>query len=125
MAVDWQAKERAQVEAALARHPVTSGRCAAVARVVYEVGAARDPATRGRHLRPKGAERYVVPKHDPNPRWGNHTFSETHGHAVDALTGSGGCLAGDYLAAHWEEVDYLLVHDIDPFTVDPGIEDDT
>ena len=125
MAVGWNERERATVEDGVSRHPVASGRCAALARVVFAVGWQRDPATRGRQVRPpkRSAARFVVPKVPHPPRWGTHTFVESHHHAVDALTGADGCSALAYLDTHWEYADHLEVHHVDVDAVDPGIED--
>jgi len=125
MAVGWNDNERARVEDGIRQHPVTSGRCAALARVVYAVGHERDPTTRGRQVRPptKSAARFIVPKVPHPPRWGSHTFVEAHAHAIDVLTGVEGCPAPRYLETHWEYADHLEVHDVDVDAVDRGIED--
>ena len=57
------------------------------------------------------------------PRWGSHTFTETHHHAVDALNGNAGCVVDDYLATHWEYEDLLAVRTVDVDDVDPGIQE--
>ena len=124
MAVQWEEDEEEAVRGALRRFPVASGRCAALARVVFKEGSRRDPSTCGRHLRPRGAARFVLPIYEPTPRWGSHTFVETHEHAVDALTGVEGCPAEDYLVTHWRYHEVLVVTDVDPATVDPGIQDE-
>lgn len=126
MAVPWNEDERARVEEGIRQHPVPSGRCAALARVVFMVGQERDAATRGRQVRPPrmSAARFVVPKVPHPPQWVSHTFVETHAHAVDALTGASGCPAAAYLETHWEYPDHLEVHDVDVETVDPGIQDE-
>lgn len=125
MGVEWSDEERRQVEDAIQRFPVSSGRCAALARVVSKVGLIRDPQTRGRHVSPASAARFVVPKVPHPPRWASHTFVETHAHAVDALTGADGYTAGNYLASFWEYPDALEVRTVDVDTVDPGIQEDT
>lgn len=125
MAVDWTDTERAAVEDGLSRFPVTSGKCAALARVVHGEGAKRDKATRGRQITPAtnmAAARFVVPKHDSAPVWCSHTFVETHQHSVDALTGIDGCPMDAYLTLHWNYVDCLRVVDVDVAAVDPGIQ---
>jgi len=123
--VDWTEAERAELEQALGRHPVESGRCAAVARVVVRVGRARDPGSSGRQVRPRdgSAARFVVPRQRLARRWGSHTYGKSHGHAVDALTGATGCEASRYLHDHWQFVDFLDVVDVDVELVDPGIEE--
>lgn len=123
MPVPWTAEQHARVEAGIACYPVASGRCAALARIVFAVGVDSDDATRGRQIVPRSAARYVVPKFSPTPRWGSHTFVETHEHAVDALTGSAGSPSDAYLQAHWEYPDALHVRDVDVHAVDPGIQD--
>ena len=124
MAVDWTAEERPKIDAAIHSHPLDSGRCAALARAVFAVGIQRDPETRGRQVRPKdSAARFVVPKVPLKRRWGTHTFTEAHGHAVDALTKSDGCAADEYLRTYWQYPEFLLLHGVDLESVDPGIED--
>ncbi len=122
MSVDWTAAERSEVEAAIERYPIESARCAALARVVSVVGQRRDARTRGWQLRPRGAARYVVPRVPNPPVWFSHTFVETHGHAVDALTGADGCERPHYLVAHWQHPEVLAEHPVDVSEVDPGIE---
>lgn len=125
MAIDWRGNERDRVDDGIRRHPVASGRCAALARVVFAVGRERDETTRGRQIRPqkRSAARFVVPKVHQPPRWYSHTLVETHGHAIDAITGTDGCSAEIYLATHWEYCEQLEVHDVDVDTIDPGIQD--
>lgn len=125
MAIDWTADERPRVETAVAAHPVKSGRCAALARVVFAVGCERDAETVGRHVRPRGAARFVVPKHPDARLWWSHTFVETHGHAVDALTGAGGHPADAYRAEFWEFPETLSWSEVDVSTIDPGIQVDS
>ncbi|MBK8213704.1 MAG: hypothetical protein IPK71_08135 [Myxococcales bacterium] len=125
MSVDWNDDERSEVEGAIKRFPVESGKCAALARVVARVGISRDPSTRGRQIKPRGAARFVVPKHSDPPRWVSHTFVDTHRHVVDALTGASGCPSASYLATHWEYADALTVQDVDVEMVDPGIQEET
>jgi hypothetical protein len=126
MAIEWTENERATVEDGIRRYPVESGRCAALARVVFAVGRERDAATRGLQVHPlkKSAARFVVPKVAHPPRWGSHTFVEAHERAVDALTGAEGCPAPAYLATHWEYADHLEVHEVDVDAVDPGIQEE-
>ena len=126
MGVEWSDEERRQVEEAIQRFPVSSGMCAALARVVSKVGLIRDTQTRGRHVSPARhtAARFVVPKLPHPPLWASHTFVETHAHSVDALTGADGCVAGDYLTSFWEYPDALEVRTVDVDTVDPGIQED-
>ncbi|MCC6525919.1 MAG: hypothetical protein IT373_24945 [Polyangiaceae bacterium] len=126
MAVTWEPQERAEIEVGIRRHPLASGRCAALARVVYRVGKPRDEATRGRQVRPlrRSAARYVVPRTPHPPLWGSHTLTETQEHGVDGLTGVEGCAASEYLARHWLYAEALEVHDVDVFSVDQNIEAD-
>jgi hypothetical protein len=120
----WSAIEQGEIERGIARHPVESGRCAALARVVYAVAQPGDPDAGGLQVLPKSAARFVVPKHDPKPRWGSHTLVETRRHCVDALTGASGTLTGTYLSEHWEYVEHIHMVSVDVFAVDVGIEDD-
>jgi hypothetical protein len=122
VAVDWTETERAAIDDGLTRFPVTSGKCAALARIVHGEGAKRDNSTKGRQITPANAARFVVPKHSSAPRWFSHTFVETHRHSVDALTGINGCPVDAYLATHWSYIECLRVVDVDVATVDPGIQ---
>jgi hypothetical protein len=106
------------------RHPVVSGRCAAVARVVFEVGRRRDEETRGRQVRPTTRARYILPKHPDVQCWGSHTFVEAHRHAVDALTDVDGCDPALYLEKYFQYAEHLRVIDVDVHRVDAGIEDE-
>lgn len=114
------------MEGAIRRFPVSSGKCAALARVVVTVGRERDEKAGGRQVRPRtlSAARYVVPKLSSPPLWGSHTFGVAHEHAVDALTGADGCAVTEYLREHWEYWEHVEVHDVDVETVDPGIQDE-
>lgn len=124
MAVEWNEEERRDVEAGVVRYPVSSGCCAALARVVHEVGTRRDESgTRGRQIRPISPARYVVPKHPDVRLWYSHTFVDTHGHSVDALTGANGCKSNDYLDHHWKFPEGLQVNEVDVKAVDPGIQE--
>jgi hypothetical protein len=127
MSIDWTKEERVDVAQAIAEHPIGSGRCAALARVVFKTGAARDPNTKGRQVRPPrtSAARYVVPKVPHPPQWCSHTLVDTHAHSVDALTGPDGCEKASYLEQYWEYPEYLEVIDVDVFGIDRGIEGET
>ena len=112
------------MDEAIKKHPIHSGRCAALARVVVAVGRDRDENARGRQIKPHSAARFVVPKGPLQPKWHSHTFGEAHQHAVDALTGTEGCSSEDYLRQHWEYPEYLEVRDVDVESIDPGIQDE-
>lgn len=122
--LDWSTTEQGEIERGIGRHPVESGRCAALARVVHVIAQPRDPDVSGLQVLPKSAARFVVPKHDPKPRWGSHTLVETRRHCVDALTGASGTIAEMYLSDHWEYVEHIHMVSVDVFAVDVGIEDD-
>lgn len=124
MAIEWVNEERSRVAAAMDLYPVSSGRCARLARIVYGVAQPRDATTRGLQILPPTAARFVIPKHDPNPQWISHTLVETMEHRVDALTGTDGTVAANYMAKHWEYCDYLRVQEVDVFSVDPEIEEE-
>jgi hypothetical protein len=123
MPVDWTSSERASVDEGIRKHPVRSGRCAALARVVVAVGRQRDESAGGRLIRPRSAARFVIPKGPQPPTWYSHTFGVAHQHAVDALTGADGCVEENYLGEHWQHLEYLQVDDVDVELVDPGIQD--
>lgn len=125
MAIDWDEKRRALISTAMARFPVSSGRCAALARVVFEASKDDDPDTEGLQVVPRNAARYVVPKHPEKPRWFSHTLVQTKLHRVDALTGVDGCPAPGYLERHWEYPDALDLKRVDLYAIDPDIEDDS
>ena len=101
-----------------------SGRCAALARIVHRTALPTDPRTQGRQVRPRGAERWVVPNLPHPPQWASHTFVDTHQHAVDAITGVDGHASDRYLQDHWRFHEHLALCDVDVRAVDPGIEDD-
>lgn len=122
MSISWDGKQRAKIEDAIRKYPIESGLCAALARVVYEVAKPGDEAAHGEQIRPKGGERFVVPKHTARPLWATHTLVCTREHRVDVLTGAGGCEKDKYLASHWEYVDRLDVRPVDVHEVDPGIQ---
>lgn len=122
MTIEWAGDDRAKLEAGMGQHPASSGRCAALARIVYRVALPHDQRTQGCQVRPKGAARFVVPKFPHAPYWASHTFIDTRAHAVDALTGVEGCLSETYLQEFWQHPDYLTVHDVDVHSVDVGIE---
>lgn len=124
MSLEWDAGETQGIENAIQEHPVDSGRCAALARRVYMIARPSDPHAHGFQVRAKKPARFVVPKLDSPPRWSSHTLVGTRGHAVDALTGAPGCPLDGYLAQHWEYPDQLITEGVDPFSVDPGIQDD-
>lgn len=124
MGVNWTDDERQVVEIGIARHGIQSGRCAALARVVYRVAKPRDPHAHGVQLRPPEGAAWLVPKdHDRIPVWGSHVYVETQGHAVDAIAGPDGYPADAFVQDHWEWHDTLRVTDVDPETVDAGIQD--
>jgi hypothetical protein len=50
MGVNWREEERVIVERGMADHSIESGRCAALARVVYRVAKPNDPSTQGIHI---------------------------------------------------------------------------
>lgn len=124
MAAPWTSDERDEIVAAIDQHPVASGRCAALARIVFEVGRRRDEDTRGCQVRPRNRARYVLPKHPAVPRWHTHTYAEAHCHAVDAMTGAEGCDPSVYLERHFHYANALEVVEVDVHQVDPGIEDE-
>lgn len=121
MAVGWTDAERAEVEQGLLTHPIESGRCAALARLIAQVAIAGGREVSGHQVRPV-AGRYVVPKHPNPPQWASHTFAGTEAHAVDVLTSSTGTLRDRYLAQHWEHPEYLALVDVDLEEVDRGIQ---
>lgn len=124
MSVSWRPEDRAIVEAAIAEHPVVSGRCAALARIVYRTAKPHDPSTRGLHVRPRSAARFVLPALPAPPTWGSHTLTETQAHAVDALTGVDGHPTEGYLATFFQFPDKIVMEPADVFTIDPWIQED-
>lgn len=122
--IDWTEEEREAVEQGLRTHPMASGRCTALARIVYAVAKPRDPGARGIHLKPREAARWLVPKKSGVPYWHTHTFVETQEHSVDAVTGQDGYPARTYVADHWHFHESLDAREIDVATIDPGIQDE-
>lgn len=123
MALRWHHEQLARLEKALEQHPIDSGRCAALARRVHEVAKEGGDDPRGHFLTPR-AGRWILPKVPHPPSWASHTVTETRAHAVDALTGSGGCEMPRYLPDHWQYPDAIKVSSVDVFEVDPGIQND-
>lgn len=124
MAIDWTDDEREKIEAGIARHGILTGRCAALARIVCPIAQQKDPRARAiRMLPPKGAT-WLIPKTTRIPHWHTHVYVETREHAVDAFTGAGGyCPASAYVEDHWHFAEVMRVEEVDPATVDPGIQD--
>jgi hypothetical protein len=123
VAIQWTKNERSDVEQGIIDHPLRSGRCAALARVVHKIATATDPGAHGIQIRPPRGARFLVPKQPHVPIWYSHTLVTTQGHDVDAITGADGYDARDYLKQYWEHHDLLIVQTVDVDTVDPGIED--
>jgi hypothetical protein len=124
MAVDWTEQERTAIENGIAEHGIDTGRCAALARIVYRIAKPRDPDARALHVRPAAGARWLVPKEPRVPYWGSHTYVETEEHAVDAVAGADGHHPADrYLQDYWEFSATLRVSEVDPATIDPGIQD--
>lgn len=123
MAIDWNDEERAVVEQGINDHGIRSGRCTALARIVFRVALPRDPETRGVHLKPKAPVRRLVSKKDGIPLWFSHTLVETQAHRVDAITGADGYPSEQYLDQCWHDHHTFEVLEIDVSTIDPGIQD--
>ena len=104
------------------RFDVRSGRCQALARIVFRVAAGRD-APMGRQVYPRGGW-WVVPRIPNPPQWATHTFVETREHSVDAMTGPAGHAAERYLPDYWQHHEYLAIRDVDVTSVDPGIQEE-
>lgn len=127
MAIDWSEQERTIIEQGIENHGIRTGRCAALARIVYTVAKPRDQGARAVHVRPAPGARWLVPKsREEGPRipyWGAHTYVETERHAVDAVTGANGYSPADgYLQHYWEWSDMMRVREVDPATIDPGLQ---
>lgn len=124
VAIPWKKTQRRAVEDGLKKHPISSGRCAALARIIQRVAVATDPDTHGIQLCPRGAARYLVPKHPHVPLWRSHTLVTTHQHNIDAITGAPGHAAREYLEYYWEYHEVIDVQRVDVNVIDPGIEGD-
>lgn len=122
MAIPWKKAELRAVEQGIAKHPIASGRCAALARIIQRIAVTTDPAAHGIQLRPRGAARFLVPKLPHVPTWYSHTLVKTLQHKVDAITGAHGHAAGEYLEHYWEYHQNIEVICVDVEMVDPGIE---
>jgi hypothetical protein len=122
--VDWTDEERDVVEGGIAKHGLHTGRCAALARIVYSVAKPRDPYAHGVYVQPQAGAVWLVPKANSRiPYWGSHTYVETQEHAVDAIVGADGYPAGQFVRDHWEFADSMRISAVDPATVDVGIQD--
>lgn len=124
VAIDWTDEERDKVENGIAKHGILTGRCAALARIVHPVAQQKDPKARALRMRPPKGATWLVPKASAIPYWKGHTYVETRGHAVDAVTGSNGYSpASTYVEDTWCFAEVMRVEEVDPTTVDPGIQD--
>ena len=119
--MSWTEGERTQVEEGMRTHPIESGKCAALARLVAAVASGGGRTTSGHQVRPLTG-RFIVPKHAAPPCWASHTFARTEDHEVDVLTTGTGTPRALYLETHWEHADFLTVVDVDLLQVDPGIQ---
>ncbi len=124
MALTWSDDELVAIERAMKSHPIESGRCAALARRVFELAERTDSSTHGLQVLPKTPARFVVPKLPHPPLWYSHTLVSTRHHRVDALTRAPGCEEASYLERHWEYPEALRVDRVDVYEIDPGIEVD-
>jgi len=124
VAIPWKKAQFRAVDEGMKKHPLKSGRCAALARIVHRVAITTDPSTHGIQLRPRGAARFLVPKYPHVPTWYSHTLVTTHQHNIDAITGASGHAASEYLEHYWNHHHDISVQQVDVATVDPGIEDD-
>lgn len=123
MAIDWTDDEREKVEDGIARHGLQTGRCAALARVVHAVAQQRDSKARAIRMRPPKGATWLVPKTPHIPYWELHVYVETREHAVDAVTGPDGYSpASAYARTHWAFAELMRIDEVDPATVDPGIQ---
>lgn len=123
VAIDWTDEEREAVENGIAKHGIPTSRCAALARIVHPVARRRDASARAIRMRPPKGATWLVPKAPRIPLWQTHVFVETREHAVDAVTGADGYApASTYVDDHWAFAEMLRVEEVDPTTVDPGIQ---
>jgi hypothetical protein len=122
--LEWTPEERTQVEAGIARYPAESGRCAALARIIYRLALPKDKQTRGIQLSGAHQARWLILKRDRPRQWKTHTLVETARHDADALTGPDGCPTEQYLERHFQFPEAIAVRDVDVFTVDPWIEEE-
>lgn len=67
--IPWKKAQLRAVNDGLKKHPLTSGRCAALARIIHKIAISTDPNTHGIQLRPPGAARFLVPKRADIPKW--------------------------------------------------------
>ena len=124
MGVDWTEKEHREIAEGIKKYDISSGKCAALARIVHRVAKAGARDARGVQLRCKKAVRFLVPRKPEIPCWGAHTYVETREYAVDVVTGPDGYKAASYVNDHWHWNDRFYEQvEIDVATVDPGIED--
>lgn len=117
MTIGWSPEARRAVAAALAKHPVRSGRCADAAREVLPFALQHDPVAQPNLVRPgPKAPRasYVLPRGVlPTPRWTHHVTVGVEAHCVDSLTGPDGTAREGYLTEHFQYAEYLEMADVD------------
>jgi hypothetical protein len=124
VAIDWTDEEREKVGDGIAKHGILTGRCAALARIVHPVAQQKDLRACAIRMRPPKGAPWLVPKVSAIPYWQGHVYVETRGHAVDAITGPDGYTpASTYVKEHWHFAEVMRVEEVDPATVDPGIQD--
>lgn len=125
MALSWKDDERQTIQAAIGKYPPPSSKCAALARVVFDVAKPVDAEARGVLIKPKGTARYIALKDPRAPSmWVKHVLVETRKHRVDAMTGSPGCEVQTYANTYLAYADYLTESTVDVRSVDPDIEED-
>lgn len=121
MSVIWPAEQRGVVEEGMAKHPVSSGRCAALARVVQVAAGDAELAHEGLFLQPKWPAPYLPTKHG-TLAWHHHVVSVVETDCVDAFTGADGFARAEYLHQFFDDVAYIEQSRVDVSTIDPNIE---
>jgi hypothetical protein len=109
MAIPWKPIQRQVVDAVLQQHPADSGQCDDAAKKILPLAQECDENARILRIRPKLRARYVVPRIKLARPWFEHQTTEALLHYVDALTGSDGTAASDYLLKYWEHPAFLDV----------------
>lgn len=118
MPVGWSKKQRARVNAAIRRYPVSGGGCALLARRIHPTARELDPGAAALHITPRPPARRIRPLADI-PSWEYHVTTTVSEHCVDALTGADGALEVHYLARYFESPEALLVERKMPWSVRP------
>ena len=108
MSIEWSARQRTRVNAAIRRYPVESAAYFALARRIRPTALEVDSGAGALHITPVPPERCVIPLADA-PAWAYHVTTTVAGHCVDAMTRADGVPEGEYLQRYFETPERMHV----------------